>query len=413
MLNIAGLGPVFGAISGALWGPVAFLWIAIGGVFAGGVHDYFAGMLSVRHEGHSLPQLVGHYMGKHMKLISNVFTLVLLVLLGTVFLRGPAGLLFDAFGGSISVGTWILVIVLYYCLATVLPMDRVIGKVYPYLGGLLLVMAFGVLSGVILKGYRLPERTLANLHPEALPLWPLLFVTVACGAISGFHATQAPLVARCLVNERDGRVAFYGAMIAESIIAMIWAAASMAYFGTTNALALAGTPASVVYEICYGLLGPIGGTLAILGVITLPITSADTAFRGARYVLAELLRFDQVKSKNRLILALPLLGVGYGLTYIDFSIIWRYFAWSNQTIATVMLWTCCMYLEKQGRNFWVTLIPAVFMTAVVVTYFLQAPETLGLPISISYPLGIFMALLLFVLFLRKTRIGRNPASECV
>ena len=413
LLNIAGLGPIFGAIAGALWGPVAFLWIALGGIFAGAVHDYFAGMLSVRHKGYSLPQIVGTYMGNGMKYFVNLFTVVLLVLVGTVFMMGPAGLLANLFEGGLSAQHWIYIIVVYYFLATVLPVDKLIGRIYPLFGAILIIMAVGVIGGIFLKGYQIPELTLANLHPRELPIWPLLFITIACGAISGFHATQSPLMARCLQNEKHGRRSFYGAMISESVIAMIWAAAAMAFFGSTEALADAGAPANVVHTVSMGLLGTVGGTLAVLGVIILPITSADTAFRGARYILAEFFKLDQVEVKNRYLLAAPLLGIGFALTFIDFNIVWRYFAWSNQTVATIVLWTASIYLLKNARFFWVTLIPATFMTAVVVTYIFQAPEGFSLPTTISYPVGIVAAIVAFAAFMWKSKAVISTSDSSV
>jgi carbon starvation protein CstA len=405
LLNIAGLGPIFGAIAGALWGPVAFIWIALGGIFAGAVHDYFAGMLSMRHKGYGLPEIVGQYMGKGMKYFVNLFTVVLLILVGTVFMKGPAGLLANLIPGGFTVQTWVIIILVYYFLATILPVDKVIGRIYPFFGAILIFMAVGVIGGIFLQGYQIPEITLANLHPRELPLWPLLFITIACGAISGFHATQSPIMARCVQNEKYGRRTFYGAMIAESVIAMIWAAAAMAFFGSTQALADAGTPANVVYAVSMGLLGTIGGTLAVLGVIILPITSGDTAFRGARYILAEFFNLGQVNIKNRYLIAVPLLGIGFALTFIDFNIVWRYFAWSNQTVATIVLWTASIYLLKNARLYWVTLIPATFMTAVVITYIFQAPEGLSLPTSISYPVGIAAAVVALIAFMWKVKVS--------
>ncbi len=403
LLNIAGLGPIFGAIAGALWGPAVFLWIAIGGIVVGAVHDYLVGMMSIRHQGKSIPEIVGQYMGKEMKYFTNAFIIILLVLLVAVFVRGPAGLLAGLAPGFVSVQIWIYVIVAYYFLATLLPIDKIIAPIYPFFAALLLFMGFGIAGAIILGGYPIPEITLANLHPRELPIWPLMFITVACGAVSGFHGTQSPIMARCVQNEKYGRRVFFGPMITESVIAMIWAAASMAFFGTTEALAAAGTMPEVVHKVAFGLLGTVGGTLAVLGVVVLPITSGDTAFRAARYIISELFKFDQVSIKNRYLIAVPLLAAGLGLTFVDFTIIWRYFAWSNQTVAAIALWTASMYLLKNARLYWITLIPATFMTAVTVTYILQAPEGLRLPTSVSYPIGIVVSLAAFAAFVWYAR----------
>jgi len=408
LLNIAGLGPIFGAVAGALWGPAVFLWIAIGGIVVGAVHDYMIGMISVRHDGKNVPEIVAQYMGKGMKYFTNVFIVVLLVLVGTVFVSGPAGLLAGLTPGFMDARLWIYIIVAYYFLATLLPIDKIIAPVYPVFGALLLIMSVGVGGAIILGGNPIPEISLVNLHPRELPIWPLMFITVACGAVSGFHSTQSPIMARCLQNEKLGRKVFFGPMIVESVIAMIWAAASMAFFGTTQALADAGAAPVVVRAISFGLLGTVGGTLAILGVVVLPITSGDTAFRAARYVISEFFKFDQVKIKNRYIIAVPLLALGFALTYIDFGILWRYFAWSNQTVAAIVLWTASIYLLKNSRNYWVTLIPATFMTAVTVTYILQAPEGFSLSTDISYPVGIIVAIILFAVFVWK---AMRPAGS--
>lgn len=396
-LNIAGLGPIFGAISGALWGPAAFLWIVFGCIFAGAVHDYFSGMLSIRHKGASISEIVGIYLGGGVKQVMRAFSVVLLILVGTVFMSGPAGLLSNL--TNLSVQFWIGIIIVYYFLATILPVDKVIGKVYPLFGAALIIMAVGIGGGLIFKGYQIPELTLQNLHPGGLPMWPLLFVTIACGAISGFHATQSPMMARCVTNEKYGRRVFYGTMIAEGIIALVWAAAAMTFFGGTEALAAAGAPAVVVNTISTELLGVVGGVLAMLGVIACPITSGDTAFRSARLTIADSLGIDQKPIIKRLTLAAPLFIIGFSLTLIDFTIIWRYFAWSNQTLAMMVLWTAAAYLYVNNKLHWIATIPATFMTAVSVTYILQAPEGFSLSTSISYPVGIAVALAAFVGFL--------------
>lgn len=403
-LNIAGLGPIFGAIAGALWGPSAFLWIVFGSIFAGGVHDYFSGMLSVRHDGASIPEVVGKYLGPGFKQFMRGFSVILLILTGVVFIIGPAGLLNTLTGYNKVV--WIYVIFIYYILATMLPIDKIIGKIYPIFGLCLLIMAIGVATGLIVKGYHIPEITLANLHPKKFPIWPLMFVTIACGAISGFHSTQSPLMARCITNEKQGRQIFYGAMIAEGILALIWAAAAMTFFGNTGELgkqmAAHGGQAWVVNTISNSLLGKIGGALAILGVVACPITSGDTAFRSSRLIIADLLNYEQGPIKNRLAISIPLFVVGFVLTKINFDVVWRYFAWSNQTLAMIVLWTAAAYLYSINKSHWMATIPATFMTAVSITYILVAPEGFKLNPSIGYPIGIVVALAVLGLFLKKT-----------
>ena len=392
-LNIAGLGPIFGAIMGALYGPVAFLWIVFGCIFAGATHDYFSGMLSVRHEGRSIPEIVGNYLGEGARKFMRVFSVILLVLVGVVFMMGPAGLLANlGFGGIFANASfWLGIILVYYFVATILPVDKVISRIYPIFGAALLIMAVGVGGMLIVKGLPIPEIGADISHPKGLPAWPLLFVTIACGAISGFHATQSPLMARCLPTEAYGRRVFYGAMIAEGVVALIWAAAAMAFFpagiaGLNDVLAQGGA-GLVVKEVSVGLLGTFGGLLAILGVIACPITSGDTAFRSVRLIFADALKVDQTSKINRLKLALPLFAVGFALTFIDFNIIWRYFAFSNQSLATVVLWASAMYLVHEGKSHWIASLPAVFMTGVCSTYILMAPEGLGLSSAISYPIG--------------------------
>jgi carbon starvation protein CstA len=408
-LNIAGLGPIYGAISGALWGPAAFLWIVFGAIFAGAVHDFFSGMLSVRHKGASVSEIVGIYLGDTAKQIMRVFSIILLILVGTVFMLGPAKLLASLTPASLTTNVWLAIIFVYYFLATILPIDKLIGRLYPIFGAALIFMAVGISVGLIFKGYSLPELTLANLHPNGLPIWPLLFITIACGAISGFHATQSPMMARCLQNEKQGRRVFYGAMIAEGIIALIWAAGAIAFFQGTGGLAAAlakGGPGAVVHTISTSVLGVFGGILAMLGVIACPITSGDTAFRSARLTIADSFNLKQGNPLARLQLAIPLFIVAFLLTRINFDIVWRYFAWSNQTLAMIVLWTAAVYLRNIAQNHWMATVPATFMTAVTVTYIFQAPEGFGLPTTISYPIGLIaaaVALGCFLLIKGKTR----------
>lgn len=402
LLNIAGLGPIYGAIAGALWGPVAFLWIVLGSIFAGAVHDFFTGMLSMRHDGASISELTGIYLGPVMKNGMRVFSVVLLILVGTVFMTGPAKLLASLTPQSLTMNFWLIVIIAYYFLATILPVDKIIGKYYPVFGIILIVMALGIVGGLAIKGYTIPELNLSNLHPQNLPIWPLMFVTIACGAISGFHATQSPLMARCIQNEKYGRKVFYGAMIAEGIIALIWAAAGLAFYQGSAGLAAAigsGGPGGVVHTISTTLLGPIGGILAVLGVIVCPITSGDTAFRSARLTIADSLKTSQAKIGKRLWIAVPLFAVGVALSQMNFDIIWRYFAWANQTLAMVALWTAAVYLVNNGLGHWIASIPAAFMSAVSITYILQAPEGFSLPVTVSYPAGLATATILAGIFL--------------
>lgn len=404
LLNIAGTGPIFGALMGACFGPVVFLWIVLGSILGGAVHDYMSGMISCRNGGASVASLSGKYLGRVAKWIMMVFSIVLLVLTGTVFVNSPAALIARLTPGFMNETFWIVVILLYYILATLLPIDKVIGRLYPAFGIILIVMALSVLGGIVFGGYRIPELTLQNLHPENLPVWPFMFVTVACGAISGFHATQSPMIAKCITSERQGRNIFYGAMIAEAVIALIWAAAGVAFYGTTKLLGAALTDlgqSGTVYDIAKSMLGSVGGILAIVGVVVCPITSGDTAFRSARLILSEITHLDQAKIRNRLVLTLPLLGVGAVLTQLDFNVLWRYFSWSNQTLAMISLWVATAYLLKEGRFLYgtfLTAVPAAFMSAVSMTYILMADEGFGLPQSRAYPAGLAFALILFGIF---------------
>lgn len=303
---------------------------------------------------------------------------------------------------------------MYYFLATILPVDKIIGKIYPVFGLSLLIMAFGIGGKLIIDGYQLPAFTLSNLHPKGLPIWAILFTTIACGAISGFHATQSPMMARCITKESYGRRVFYGSMIAEGIIAMIWAAAAMAFFngtqGLQEAFATLGGAGGVVNKISVELLGPVGGVLAMLGVIVCPITSGDTAFRFARLTIADAMNYDQGPIKKRLIMAVPLFIVGFGLTRIDFNIIWRYFAWSNQTLAMIALWAGAAYLVKNGKSHWMASAPATFMTAVSITYLMQAPEGFKLPTTVAYPIGAIAAVAAIVFFLMKAKGGKTAEA---
>lgn len=410
-LNIAGLGPIFGAVAGAMWGPIAFLWIVLGSVFAGAVHDYFSGMLSLKHKGLSIPEIIGIYLGDNVKQTMRVVTVILMVIVGAVFIMGPAKILASLTPESISLNIWIWIVFIYYILATLLPIDKIIGRIYPVFGFALLFMAVGLMSALFAKGYHIPELTienLKNLHdsPDSYPVFPMMFITIACGAISGFHATQSPMMARCITNEKQGRSVFFGAMITEGIIALIWAAIGMAFYkgvGPLNEIMIAnnGNAAYIVNEISNSLLGKIGGALALLGVVAAPITSGDTSFRSARLIIADFLKLNQEPIKNRLMISIPLFAAGYGLTFIDFSIIWRYFAWSNQTLAMVVLWTITVYLANEKKMYWITLVPALFMTAVISSYLLFAPEGFRLPYNISIYGGILISFCAGIWFFLK------------
>ncbi len=415
-LNIAGLGPIFGAVAGAMWGPVAFLWIVFGSIFGGAVHDYFSGMLSVKHKGLSIPEIVGIYLGIGTKQFMRGFTVVLMVIVGAVFIMGPAKILASLTPNMLSMTFWVWVVFIYYVLATMLPIDKIIGKIYPVFGFALLFMAVGLTTALFVKGYHIPELTLDNLtnhhtEPDKFPIFPMMFITIACGAISGFHATQSPLMARCITNEKQGRGVFYGAMITEGVVALIWAAIGMAFYGGVGPLnevmvANKGNAAFVVNEISNSLLGKLGGALALLGVVAAPITSGDTAFRSARLIVADFLNFKQGPIKNRLIISVPLFAVGFGLTLVDFAVIWRYFAWSNQTLAVFVLWAITVYLAQEKKFYWITLLPALFMTTVTISYLFFAPEGFGLSYEISLSLGLIAALGAAVLFFLKLGKGK-------
>jgi carbon starvation protein CstA len=416
LLNIAGLGPITGAIQGALFGPVAFIWIALGCVFAGAVHDYISGMMIVRHKGASLSEIHGLYLGKTVQRVMRFISLGFLVFVGVAFVSGPAALLASLTKNTVfTLGIWIAIVFAYYFLATILPIDVLIGKLYPIFGAALIVMAVGVTGGILFGGYTIPEITFANLHPNKISLWPMLFVTIACGAISGFHATQSPLMARCMKNEKNGRSVFYGSMIAEGVLALVWAAAGLAFYNGPAGLGAVvlskAGPLGAVNEITKTLLGPAGALLAMLGVVACPITTGDTAFRSARLTLADILKYPQDKNTKRLLLAVPLFAVGVYLSFIDYSSIWRYVAWLTQTFAMITLWACSVYLVKNRKNHWITTVPAVFMSAVCLSYILQAKEGLKLAANFSNMAGLAAAALCFAIFMLKTKSARSAGLK--
>ncbi len=424
LLNIAGLGPIFGAMQGALWGPVVFLWITFGTIFAGGVHDYFSGMLSERNEGASISEVCGIYLGEVMRNVMRVFSVVLLVMVGTVFAVGPAGLIVTLFRNAGVTGVltsqemWLWIVLAYYFIATFISIDKIIGKIYPVFGLCLIVMAVGVAFGVLTKSeYVIPEiwENFRNMHPSGTPIWSFMFITVACGAISGFHATQSPLMARCMKSERQGHFVFYGAMTAEGVIALIWAAAGCSIYEVTGGLstglqeALAMGQSAAIYDVCSKTMGGVGIALAMIGVIVCPITSGDTAFRSARLTLADWFKIDQEKYGKRLVLCVPLLAVGAAVAHLDYTAVWRYFSWTNQTLAMIVLWTAAMYLFREKKNYWICAVPATFMSAVSITYFVAAPECLNLSTAIAYPVGIVAAVAFLGIFLNATR--KQPAKK--
>ncbi|WP_203249080.1 carbon starvation CstA family protein [Sporosarcina beigongshangi] len=411
LLNIAGTGPIFGPIMGALFGPVAFLWIVFGAIFAGAVHDYLTGMISIRNKGAHIPELAGKFLGNVSKHIVNVFALLLLLLVGTVFVTTPASLLAILMNGKVALWILITVIFAYYFLSTILPIDKIIGRLYPYFGAVLLIGTVGVGGALVFSDYTIPELTLANLHPDNVPIFPILFFTITCGALSGFHATQSPIISRTTQKESQGRYVFYGMMITEAVIAMIWAAAAMSMLDgqTLSEFIKTGTPSSVVNEVSMTLLGAIGGTIAVLGAIVLPITSGDTAFRAARSIIADYMKIDQKKVAKRLMIAVPLFVLSALLTQIDFNILWRYFSWANQATAAIALWIATMYLFIKGKNYFVSLVPALFITYMVFVYILNAKIGLSLDLKLSFYVGIVLTAILTVMFFIKAK--NNKANK--
>ncbi|QIM65969.1 carbon starvation protein CstA [Mannheimia granulomatis] len=467
LLNIAGTGPIFGPILGALYGPVAMLWIVIGCIFAGAVHDYFCGMLSIRNGGATMPNLAGKFLGRPVKVFINVMALILLLLVGVVFVASPAQLLatitMDVAGatqGTMELGdveaikqavasggvtvwgmdkatvisVWTLIIFAYYILATLLPVDKIIGRIYPFFGALLLFMSVGMVYGLVsahlsvadpidffrtvnADGQGLTwEKFTQNFQVKGdVPIWPLLFLTISCGALSGFHATQTPLMARCAQNESEGRFIFYGAMITEGVIALVWCMVGLAFYESPQALQdaiSAGSPSKVVYDSSLHFLGFIGGIFAVLGVVVLPITSGDTAFRAARLQLAEIFGLEQRTLVKRLYIAIPLFVLGFIVSKLDFSVLWRYFTWANQMTAMVMLWTAAAYLYRYKKFHWVCSIPAWFITTVCATYLAYNKIGFGLNYQLSVYIGLAITLVCIICFftLLKPFEGRDEQA---
>lgn len=424
-LNIAGLGPIFGAIMGAAYGPVAYIWIVIGCIFMGASHDYFSGMLSLRHDGAGLPEIVGRYLGPGVKRFMLTFTCLLLIAVGSSFVSGPSDLIANLTSSNKIM--WLYIIFAYYFIATMVPIDKIIGKVYPFFGAILILMALAISGVMLIKGFSgeitLTELTISNLKnfhsdPGTNPLIPMLFIVISCGAISGFHATQSPMMARCMSDEKYGRPVFYGAMISEGIVALIWATAAIVYFGGAdglNAAAASGkTPAIMVNEICNSWLGKTGAVIALLGVVICPITTGDTAFRSMRLIIADSMKYNQKPIKNRLIVSVPIFLSAYLICTLDFSIIWKYVGIGNQILATITLWTIATYLATKRKNHLIMSIPALFLTFVCVDYFIVAPHInggLSLSKDLGYIIGIISAISLYILFVIRTRKYRNTLTD--
>ena len=414
-LNIAGTGPIFGAIMGAKFGPSAYLWIVLGCIFAGATHDYLSGMLSVRNGGIGLPDIIGKYLGNRTKTIMLVFSILLLVMVGAVFVYSPAIIM----GGMVgNVEIWIAVIFVYYVIATMMPIDRIIGKIYPLFAFALLFMAAAMFVGLLIKMPDIPEiwEGIGNRNPRMGPIVPILFITIACGAISGFHATQSPLMARCMKHEKLGRPIFYGSMITEGIVALVWATVASYFFYGGGALELgAETSASapqIVNIVSKNWLGTLGGILAIMGVVAAPITSGDTALRSARLIIADFIHLKQKPIRNRLLICIPLFIVTTLILWFNiadedgFNVIWNYFGWANQTLSIFTLWALTVYLAQQQKPFYITLIPALFMTFVCSTFLLISPIAFGMGNLISYGIGgciLIVAISWFFVWYRKDK----------
>ena len=414
-LNIAGLGPIFGAIMGVMYGPAAFIWIVAGTIFGGAVNDFISAMMSIRSDGESLPELIGRQLGMPARQIMRLLSIVLLVLVGAVFVITPSNLMASMTPGWAGTGFWMAVIFAYYLLATLLPVDKLIGRFYPVFGFALLFMAAGLSAVLIFGGHSIPVDFAGGFDSRygndgVHSVFPMMFVSIACGAVSGFHATQSPMMARCLKNEKLARPVFYGAMVAEGIVALIWAAAAITFTGGYDGLreymATHNGAGDLVHDISVGWLGTVGGILAILGVVAAPVTTGDTALRSARLIVADMLHISQKPLLKRLLVSLPLFAGAFILMMIDFNILWRYFAWTNQCLAAITLWGCTVFLARAGRAYVLTLLPAMFMTAVVVCYIFFAPRPegfgLGMPVAASIAAAtVVLATAMFALWLRR------------
>ena len=420
LLNIAGTGPIFGPIMGALYGPVAYLWIIFGCIFAGAVHDYMIGMISLRNDGAHLPELASRYLGKPVKHVVNIFSMLLLILVGTVFVTTPANLIASITPSWMTIGIAIALIFIYYIISTILPIDKAMGKVYPLFGAILITSTAAIGISLLFGGYSMPNLsidTLQTFHPGGLAIFPGLFFTISCGAMSGFHATQTPMVSRTSTNEKEGRFTFYGMMIAEGVIAMIWAAASMALFGgqTLSEMINAGTASLVVNEVSIMLLGSTLGTIAIMGVIVLPVSSGLSAFRSLRTILADYIKVKQDSIPKILMLTIPLFAISLALTFVDFNILWRYFNWANQVTAVISLLVSTRYLYLKDRNYYVTLLPGVFMLYAVSVYIFSEPIGFGLGLTPGAYIGaMVISLIILAVFWetgRKQKARLSPGDS--
>lgn len=419
-LNIAGVGPIFGAIMGAQFGTASYIWIVLGTIFAGATHDYLSGMLSMRQEGASLPEIIGEYLGKRARVVMSLFTIVLLILVGAVFVSSPASILsgmtkdwFDADQQMLNQYGWLAVIFIYYIIATLCPVDKIIGKVYPFFAFCLIFMAVGIMCYILVMQPSLPEfwddNSLVNTTWSKNPIFPMMFISIACGAISGFHATQSPMMARCMKHEKMGRPCFYGAMVTEGVVALVWAAAATVFFGENGLTDAAGkgyTGGQVATVISQNWLGMVGGILALMGIAIAPITSGDTALRSGRLIVADFLHLEQKSMSKRLIISVPMFAVTalvlvWSMSDADgFGKLWRYFGWSNQTLSVFTLWAITIYLRRQGRNYWVTFFPACFMTIVCTSFILMLEQGgFGLGYWLSIMLGIALAVIFAGMFL--------------
>ena len=420
LLNIAGTGPIFGPIMGALYGPVAYIWIIVGCILGGAVHDYMLGMISLRNDGAHLPELASKYLGKPVKHVVNIFSMLLLMLVGTVFVTSPANLIESITPNWLTLGVIIGLIFLYYIISTILPIDKAMGAVYPYFGAILIISTLAIGLSLIFGGHTIPNLTpgtMQNFNPEGTPIFPALFFTISCGALSGFHATQAPMVSRTSKNEKEGRFTFYGMMIAEGVIAMIWAAASMSLFDgqTLSQMINNGTPSLVVNQVSYMLLGSVFGTVAIIGVIVLPISSGLSAFRSLRTITADYLHIKQDTLKKVLMVTIPLYIISLILTQVDFNILWRYFNWANQVTAVISLLVSTRYLYLKNKNYLVTLLPGVFMLYACVVYIFSEPIGLGMGLStLTYILSTILTIGIIVLYWetgKKQKRDLDPSDE--
>ncbi|MCL2853545.1 MAG: carbon starvation protein A [Defluviitaleaceae bacterium] len=412
-ISIAGTGPIFGAIQGALWGPAAFFWIVLGCVFAGAVHDYTSGMLSMRQDGATIAEIIGRYLGPHIKILSRILSLGLLIMLGAIFTVTPSDILVTI--TPFPREFWMIIIIGYFVIATIIPINKLIAKVYPIFGAGMILLGVGLAVALFTSGdiFRVPEFSFSNPHPAGRILFPFMFITIACGAISGFHSTQSPLMARCIRNEREGRRVFYGAMVFEGFMALIWAAVAMTFFPEgLIGLAAAGAPPVVVSAIGFGYFGAVGGIIAILCVGIFPISSGDTALRVSRLTLADMLNLDQAPIINRFKLALPLFAVVIALFFIDFTVLWMYSAWINQTLASITLWAGAVYLANRKQFHWICTLPAIFMTFLVNAYLFVAPLGQGFNLApqIAYPLGGLVAFTCFAIFIKKCLLPKRSIA---